>query len=125
MLIGRVVGNVVSSTKTEKLGGTKMLIVVPINIKTLEEKNDYQICVDDIGAGVGDIVMCAYGSSARQTNTTKNTASDYSIHAIVDYITLENMSKYKKENDDYFTKKETSDAVSKGSGNTGKHKKIR
>ncbi len=106
MLIGRVVGNVVSSNKSVALSGTKLLIVVPININTLKEKDDYVICVDDVGAGEGDIVMCAYGSSARQTPTTKNTASDYSIHAIVDYITLENMSKYKKEDDDYFSAKE-------------------
>ncbi len=103
MMVGRVVGNVVSSNKSEALNGAKMLIVVPININTLEEKNDYQICVDDVGAGVGDIVMCAYGSSARQTPTTKNIASDYTIQAIVDSMTLENMSKYKKETDNYFS----------------------
>ncbi len=125
MLIGRVVGNVVSSNKTEYLSGTKMLIVVPININTLEEKNDYQICVDDVGAGVGDLVMCAYGSSARQTETTKNTASDYSIYAIVDYITLEKMSKYKKDEDNYLDIKEAGNAVSKSGGNARKHKKVR
>lgn len=51
MLVGRVTGNVVSSHKCDALLGTKMLIVQPVDLETLVMKEDYIVCVDDIGAG--------------------------------------------------------------------------
>lgn len=88
MLVGRVTGNVVSTHKVASLQGTKLLIVQPVELDTLEMKNDYVICVDDVGAGEGDLVVCAYGSSARQTDTSKKTASDFSIYGILDSIDI-------------------------------------
>ena len=96
MLVGIVKGNVVSTNKTDKLTGAKMLIVQPVNIATLKEKDDYVICVDDVGAGVGELVFCAYGSSARQTETTQKFASDYSIYGIIDSIDIKNVRVYEK-----------------------------
>ncbi len=101
MLIGRVKGTVVSSNKADKLTGSKLLIVQPVDIETFEEKGEYVICVDDVGAGDGDIVMCAYGSSARQTDTSKKYASDYSIYGIVDYINIKEKQTYDKAKDSY------------------------
>ncbi len=101
MLIGRVKGTVVSSNKSAKLTGAKLLIVQPVDLETFEEKGEYVICVDDVGAGDGDIVMCAYGSSARQTETTKKCASDYSIYGIVDYINIKEKQTYDKAKDNY------------------------
>jgi ethanolamine utilization protein EutN len=98
MLIGIVKGNVVSSNKTDKLTGTKMLIVQPVDLSTMKEKNDYVVCVDDIGAGTGELVFCAYGSSARQTDTSKEYASDYSIYGIIDRIDIKNVCIYHKSN---------------------------
>ena len=71
MLVGRVTGNVVSTNKCDSLRGAKLLIVQPVDLETLQMKDDYVICVDDVGAGEGDLVFCAYGSSARQSDTTK------------------------------------------------------
>ena len=96
MLVGRVTGNVVSTNKSESLRGAKMLIVQPVDLVTLELKNDYVICIDDVGAGEGDLVFCAYGSSARQSDTSKKIASDYSIYGIVDYIDMRGMRTYDK-----------------------------
>ena len=98
MLIGIVKGNVVSSNKTDKLTGAKMLIVQPVDLSTMKEKNDYVICVDDIGAGVGELVFCAYGSSARQTDTSREYASDFSIYGIIDSIDIKNVRIYDKTN---------------------------
>ena len=67
MLVGRVTGNVVSTNKCDSLRGAKLLIVQPVDLETLQMKDDYVICVDDVGAGEGDLVFCAYGSSARQS----------------------------------------------------------
>ena len=88
MLVGRVTGNVVSTNKCDSLRGAKLLIVQPVDLETLQMKDDYVICVDDVGAGEGDLVFCAYGSSARQSDTTKKVASDFSIYGIVDSIDM-------------------------------------
>ena len=58
--------------------------------------DDYVVCVDDVGAGVGDIVFCAYGSSSRQTDTTSDIASDYSIYGIIDSIDMYGSRVYDK-----------------------------
>jgi microcompartment protein CcmK/EutM len=96
MLVGRVTGNVVSTNKAPSLAGTKLLIVQPVELDTLTMKNDYIICVDDVGAGEGDLVVCAYGSSARQTPTSGKTASDFSIYAILDSIDIRGARTYDK-----------------------------
>lgn len=96
MLVGRVTGNVVSTNKCDSLRGAKLLIVQPVDLETLQMKDDYVICVDDVGAGEGDLVFCAYGSSARQSDTTKKVASDFSIYGIVDSIYMRGARTYDK-----------------------------
>lgn len=96
MLVGRVMGNVVSSHKVSSLKGSKLLIVQPVDLATQELGNDYVVCVDDVGAGVGDLVFCAYGSSARQSDTTKSVASDYSIYGIIDSMEIHGQDVYSK-----------------------------
>lgn len=96
MLVGRVTGNVVSTNKCDSLRGAKLLIVQPVDLETLQMKDDYVICVDDVGAGEGDLVFCAYGSSARQSDTTKKVASDFSIYGIVDSIDMRGAHTYDK-----------------------------
>ena len=96
MLVGRVTGSVVSTNNCDTLRGAKMLIVQPVDSDTLRMKDDYVSCVDDVGAGEGDLVFCAYGSSARQSDTSKKVASDYSIYGIVDYIDMRGARTYDK-----------------------------
>lgn len=96
MLVGYVTGSVVSTNKVGALLGAKLLIVQPVELDTLKMKDDYIICVDDVGAGEGDLVFCAYGSSARQSDTTKKVASDYSIYGILDSIDLRGERVYDK-----------------------------
>ena len=96
MLVGRVTGNVVSTNKVTTLLGAKLLIVQPVALDTLAMADDYVICVDDVGAGEGDLVFCAYGSSARQSDTSKRMASDYTIYGILDTVTLRGTQTYDK-----------------------------
>lgn len=96
MLVGRVTGNVVSSSKVDTLVGTTLLIVQPVEMDTLKMKDDYVICIDDVGAGEGDLVVCAYGSSARQTESSQGTASDYTVYAILDSIDMRGARTYDK-----------------------------
>ena len=96
MLVGRVTGSVVSTNKTSALQGVKLLIVQSVELDTLKMKDDYVICVDDVGAGEGDLVFCAYGSSSRQSDTSKNLASDFTIYGILDSIDLRGARMYDK-----------------------------
>ena len=88
MQIARVVGNVVSTNKTEKLHGLKLLIVVPIEISTFQEKGSPLVAIDTVGAGNGEVVMLCSGSSSRQTSLTENKPSDLAIVAIIDSMEL-------------------------------------
>lgn len=96
MLVGRVTGTVVSTNKAEALRGSKLLIVQPVELDTLRMKDDYVICVDDVGAGEGDLVFCAYGSSARQSDSSKRVASDFTIYGIVDTLDMRGARTYDK-----------------------------
>ena len=88
MQIARVVGNVVSTTKSDRLTGLKMLLVKPIDLETFEEKGNILVAFDAVGAGEGEVVMIVSGSSSRNTALTENKPSDTSIVAIIDYIDL-------------------------------------
>ena len=95
-MVGRVTGQVISTNKVETLKGTKLLIVETVALETQKPTGDYVICVDDVGAGEGDLVFCAYGSSARQSDTSKKVASDYSIYGIIDSIDMRGQRTYDK-----------------------------
>jgi len=96
MLVGRVTGSVVSTNKSDTLSGCKLLIVQPVDLETLKMKNDYVVCVDDVGAGEGDLVFCAYGSSARQSDTSKDVASDFSVYGVIDSLDMRGKRTYDK-----------------------------
>ncbi len=96
MQIARVKGSVVSTNKTEKLHGLKLLIVVPIELATFEEKGSPIVAIDTVGAGAGEVVMLCGGSSSRQTALTENKPSDMAIVAIIDSIEIEGKTVFRK-----------------------------
>lgn len=83
MLIGRVVGTVVASRKEERLVGAKLLVVRNLDVEGAEAAG-YAVAVDAVGAGVGEVVLVATGSSARQTAATHERPCDAVVMAIVD-----------------------------------------
>jgi len=83
MLIGRVVGTVVASRKEERLVGAKLLVVRNLDVEGAEASG-YAVAVDAVGAGVGEVVLVATGSSARQTAVTHERPCDAVVMAIVD-----------------------------------------
>lgn len=99
MQIARVVGTVVSTSKSEKINGLKMLLVKPIDLETFQEKGNVIVAFDAVGAGDGEVVMIVSGSSSRQTAVTDNKPSDTAIIAIIDYIDLGNKRIFSKEKD--------------------------
>jgi microcompartment protein CcmK/EutM len=85
MLIGQVVGTVVATRKDEELEGLKFLLIKGAD-ETGAIKGPIVVAADAVGAGVGELVLYAAGSSARQTTVTKNRPVDHVIMAIVDTI---------------------------------------
>ncbi len=91
MFLGKVIGTVWSTKKDENLIGAKFLIVRQLDLE-LNDKDNFVVAVDSVGAGEGEVVLVATGSSSRQTEFTKNKPVDAVIMAIVDKldITLKN-----------------------------------
>ena len=83
MQLGRVTGTLVSSRKEPLMEGMTFLVVRQINADNTDT-DSYVVAVDAVGAGVGEVVMYASGSSARQTEGTKDKPCDAVIMAIVD-----------------------------------------
>ena len=82
MILAKVCGSVVSTSKNEKLVGYKFMIVKPIeNDKEIEK---YFIAVDGVGAGVGEKVLVALGSAARLGIQNPDAPVDATIVGIVD-----------------------------------------
>jgi len=88
MLIAKVVGTTVSTVKDEKLHGRKLLILRQTDEFGNLTGKPY-VAIDTLDAGVGDLVLTAAGSSARQTTITKDTPVDAVIMAVVDSLTVE------------------------------------
>jgi len=88
MFIAKVIGNVVSTAKNQKLCGMKLLLVQPYIVKDekLAISGSSVVAVDSVGAGVGECVLFTQGSSARLTPTTKDTPVDAVIVGIVDAL---------------------------------------
>lgn len=95
MLLGKVVGTVVATRKDEKMEGLKFLVVRQVTVDG-QESNNYVVAVDAVGAGVGEVVMYASGSSARQTKVTDQRPCDAVIMAIVDTWEVDGHIRYHK-----------------------------
>jgi len=83
MKIGKVVGSVVATQKDEKLVNTKLL-VVQVHSHQNRATDEYVVAVDSVQAGIGDMVLYATGSSARQTTLTQDRPCDAVVMAVVD-----------------------------------------
>lgn len=95
MLFGKVVGTVVATRKTESLEGLKLLLVKNVSASARAEKG-YVVAADAVGAGVGEVVLYATGSSARQTDVTDKRPVDAIIMGVVDEWDVEGKTIYTK-----------------------------
>ena len=83
MLVGRIAGTLVASRKDEGRSGQRFLVGRELNADG-KETGGQVVAVDSVGAGVGEVVLWASGSSARQTEATRDRPCDAVIMAIVD-----------------------------------------
>lgn len=95
MLLGKVIGTVVATRKDPKLEGTKLLIVQQTEV-TGQPKGAQVVCIDSVGAGLGEVVLFCQGSSARQTESTQQRPVDAVVMAIVDEVEVGNEITYRK-----------------------------
>ena len=95
MKLGRIVGTVVSTQKDSKLEGLRLYLVQDLKLD-LSGKETFVVAADAMGAGVGEVVLYASGSSARQTDITNNRPVDAVVMAIVDTIDREGELVYNK-----------------------------
>ena len=87
MLMGKVVGTIVSTHKDEGMVGFKLLVVQNLDL-SMKLTSSYVIAVDAVGAGMGEVVVVVQGSSARLTDTTKGKPLDAAIVCIVDSVEI-------------------------------------
>ncbi len=89
MYLGRVKGTVVSTVKHPLFQGQKLMLVARLNLDGAES-DAYDICLDDVQAGVGDVVIVVdEGSSARQIIGKRGTGPARAIiMGIVDRVDI-------------------------------------
>jgi microcompartment protein CcmK/EutM len=92
------VGTLVATNKEPSLDGLKFLVLRQLDIDA-KETGGYRVAADAVGAGLGEVVLYASGSSARQTRVTDKRPCDAVIMAIVDSIEVDGEARYDKSRD--------------------------
>ena len=95
MTLAKVVGTVVSTQKESSMDGMKFLLLNKVDLDG-KDADGFVVAVDAVGAGVGEMVLYASGSSARQTIVTDNKPCDAVVMAIVDNWEVNGTLLYKK-----------------------------
>lgn len=95
MNLGKVIGTVVSTHMAESMQGVRLLVVQYVDQEG-KPTGSQTVAADAMGAGPGEMVLVATGSSARQTTVTQNRPCDAVIMAIVDQWAIGDKTVYKK-----------------------------
>ena len=82
MIVGKVVGSIVSTRKSDNLIGQKFMIVEPV--QHMKGSLNQIVAIDNIGAGVGECVLVAQGSAARIGCGLDSAPIDAAIVGIID-----------------------------------------
>ena len=88
MILGQVVGTVVATRKDERLAGSKLLLVQPVQPDG-SPRGAPLVAVDTVDAGVGERVLVVGGSSARMAEGMTDRPVDAAIVGIVDTVDLD------------------------------------
>ncbi len=103
MYLGKVIGSVVSTKKDDSMIGRKLLMVRPMlvdpeNPSQFKPGNNTIVAIDTLGAGEGELVMFAQGSSARQADGLKALPVDAAIVGLVDSVNVLGHKTYESRN---------------------------
>ena len=88
MFIGRVVGSLWSTRKTENTKGLKFLIIQPYNLNK-KPNTDTVVAADILGAGEGEVVVVAYGRAARLAIGNEDASIEAAVTGIIDEYEVE------------------------------------
>ena len=83
MKIGRILGSVVCSTKSESLKGVKLLLLQPLD-GNMKDSGKPVVACDSVQAGPGDIVLFEGGREAALALENWFNPSDATVIGIVD-----------------------------------------
>jgi microcompartment protein CcmK/EutM len=95
MMIAKVVGSAVATIKDKNLTGSKLLIVRETDVGG-QPIGKPLVAIDTVNAGLADLVLIAGGSSARQTELTRDRPVDAVIMAVLDSLEVEGKVTYRK-----------------------------
>ena len=87
MFLAKVIGTVWSTKKTPDLEGVRFLVVHPYDLDREPTKN-VVVVADRLGAGTGEVVMCAYGKAARSAIGNQDMSIEAAVVGIVDRVDL-------------------------------------
>jgi len=96
VLIGRVIGTVIATNKDPELEGLKLLLIKGADLDGTTN-GPLLVAADAIGAGLGELILYAAGSSARQTAQTKDRPVDHVVMAIIDQIEVDGSIRWSKD----------------------------
>ena len=95
MILGMVVGTVVSERRGDQIEAPRYLLVEQCDQAGIGQ-NDFLVAIDMIGANSGELVMIGQGSAARQTEITYDRPIDAVIVGIIDLIDEHGKEVYRK-----------------------------
>lgn len=89
MILGRVIGNVVSTQKNDRYEGARVLIVEPVGLTGASAGPEF-LALDSVDAGPGDLVIVVREGWAASTAATgrPQAAIDAAIVGVVDHVDL-------------------------------------
>jgi len=103
VVVAKVIGEIVSTVKVDRLSGQKFLLVEVQKIIRgengvhIEPTGSTLVANDLLGAGRGEVVLVVQGSSARMTDATGKIPTDGLIIGLVDAITVDDTSLQRKD----------------------------
>ena len=86
MILGRVMGQVWATRKNTRLEGKKLLIIRPLTWYNPDVDTGHLVCVDTVGAQVGQDVVVCLGAPARWDLGDVRYPVEASVAAIVDRV---------------------------------------
>lgn len=103
MFLGKVIGSVVSTKKDASMRGRKLLLLRPMLVdpddpSRFKPGGNTIVAIDTLGAGEGELVMFAQGSSARQADGLKEMPVDAAIVGLVDTVSVLGKRTYEAKN---------------------------
>ena len=109
MILAQVLGTVVSTRKDSGLLSLKLMLTREVDAQ-FKPAGNYVVAADAVGAGEGELVLVAQGSSARLTEVSREKPVDAVICGIVDAVEMGGKDIYLKRQ---------SGAVATGAGSRG------